>query len=87
VSPAEKAPAPDAVGDVAAPAQQQQQEQEQRLLQLRVMVSPEASPDAAAAALTAVDRAASAGLDSVAPGRSSGAMLAAAFEHILSETR
>jgi hypothetical protein len=81
-------PAAEAVGDVNGPADvpEQQQQQEQRLLQLQVVVLPEARPDAAAAALAAVDRAASAGLDSVAPGRSSGAMLAAAFEHIISET-
>lgn len=63
------------------------QQQQQQLLHLHVTVTCEADPHAAAAALTAIDRAASAGLDSLQPGRSSGALLTAAFEHILQQTQ
>jgi hypothetical protein len=63
------------------------QQQQQQLLQLQVTLLQPAEPQAAAATLSAIDKAAAAGLDSLQPGRSSGAMLTAAFEHILSETR
>jgi hypothetical protein len=66
-------------------AQQQQQPLPQ--LQLQVTLCEVVQPEQAAATLSAVDRAASAGLESLQPGRSSGAMLAAAFEHIMSEAR
>jgi hypothetical protein len=68
-------------------AQQQQQQQQQQRLQLHITLLQPADADAATAALSTVDRAASAGLESLQPGRSSGALLAAAFDHIMSETR
>ena len=71
-----------------APAQQQQQQQQSLpQLQLQVTLCEAVQAEQAAATLSAVDRAVSAGLESLQPGRSSGAMLAAAFEHIMSETR
>jgi hypothetical protein len=69
------------------PVQQQQQQQSLPQLQLHVTLCEVVQAEQAAATLSAVDRAASAGLESLQPGRSSGAMLAAAFEHIMSETR
>lgn len=64
-----------------------QQQQPLPQLQLQVTLCEAVQPQAAAAVLSAVDRAAAAGLESLQPGRSSGVMLAAAFEHIMSETR
>jgi hypothetical protein len=63
------------------------QQQQQQRLQLHITLLQPADADAATAALSAVDRATSAGLESLQPGRSSGALLAAAFDHIMSETR
>jgi hypothetical protein len=71
----------------ADPSSSGAQQQQQQQLQLHITLLQPAEANAAAAALSAVDRAASAGLESLQPGRSSGALLAAAFEHIMSETR